>query len=179
VIAINAWLRKLGTAGVVGIGLLLFCVPFYFSAIVPAQQELETQRNAIARLKARTSLQPAARGGQPEAIRQLYEFFPPISRLSEVLQQLYGLARREHLELQQGEYRLERQGEAISSYRVTLPVRGTYPQIRGFIAATIDELPVVSLDALRFERQRISDTRIEAQIRLTLYFRGRAEPSEK
>jgi hypothetical protein len=32
-------------------------------------------------------------------------------------------------------------------------------------------MPIASLEALRFERKRVGDTRLEAQIRLTVYFR--------
>ena len=30
---LHAFLRKLGAAGVLGLGVLFFCIPFYFSAL--------------------------------------------------------------------------------------------------------------------------------------------------
>jgi hypothetical protein len=38
------WLHALGSAGVLGVGVLIFCVPFYLSSIRPAQNELREQR---------------------------------------------------------------------------------------------------------------------------------------
>jgi hypothetical protein len=32
-------------------------------------------------------------------------------------------------------------------------------------------MPTASVDAVRFERKRAADTQLEAQVRLTLYFR--------
>ena len=62
------------------------------------------------------------------------------------------------------------------SYRVTLPIRGTYAQMREFIGATLSGIPIVSVDALGFERKKIGETQIEAQVRLTIHFQPREEP---
>ena len=59
----------------------------------------------------------------------------------------------------------------IERYQVTLPLRGSYAQVRQFVAAVMNEMPVVSLDDLKFEKQQIGDSAIEAQIRLTLFLR--------
>jgi hypothetical protein len=58
---------------------------------------------------------------------------------------------------------------------VTLPVAGTYPQLRAFIAAVLEDMPTASIDALRFERKGAAQTRLDAQVRLTLHVRPTGE----
>ena len=169
------WLRALGPTGVVGIGVLIFCVPFYFSAVQPAEQELKAQRSLAERLRSRTPFQPVSGDGRAEELRRFYNLFPPIERLPDQLEQIYALARTAKLELLQGEYRLEKPPVGLAFYRITLPLRGSYPQIRQFVGATLKSMPVASLEGLRFERKRVGDTRLEAQIRLTVYFRPSTE----
>ena len=94
-----------------------------------------------------------------------------MERLPDELERVYSLARAAKLELLQGEYRLEKPPFGIAFYRITLPIRGTYPQIRQFVAATLKSMPIASLDALRFERKKAGDSQLEAQLRLTVYFR--------
>lgn len=168
---IEAWLRRLGAAGVIGTGVLLFCLPLYFSAILPAERELAAQQAAAERLRARAPLQPVAADERGESLRRFHALFPQVASLPDEVERIHQLARGARLELEQGEYRLERRSDGLVPYRVTLPVRGTYPQLREFAGAVLKELPVVSLDALRFERKKVGDTRLEAQVRLTVYFR--------
>jgi len=54
---------------------------------------------------------------------------------------------------------------------VTLPVRGTAPQFRDFIGALLRDMPIASIDALRFERKKAAETQLEAQVRVTLHAR--------
>ena len=165
------WLRALGPTGVVGIGVLIFCLPFYFSAVLPAERELVAQRSLAERLRSRTPFQPVATEGRAEELRRFYNLFPPLERLPDTLEQIYAIAKVSNLELLQGEYRLEKPPVGLAFYRITLPLRGTYPQIRQFVGSTLKSMPVASLEGLRFERKRVGDTRLEAQIRLTVYFR--------
>ena len=88
---------------------------------------------------------------------------------------MHRIARGAGLDLSQGEYRLERRASGLWAYRVTLPVRGTYPQLRGFLAAVTKDMPIASIDAPRFERKKAADTQLEAQVRVTLH----ARPPEK
>ena len=165
------WLHALGSAGVLGIGVLIFCVPFYFSAVRPAESELQARRSAVERLRARTPFQPVSGEGRAEELRRFYGLFPPIEKLPDELERVYALARAAKLELLQGEYRLEKPPFGIAFYRITLPIRGTYPQIRQFVGATLKNMPIASLDALRFERKKAGDALLEAQVRMTVYFR--------
>ena len=167
---LERWLRRLGPAGVLGIGVLLACAGFYADALAPLEGELRSERAALERLRARTPYQPAA-GGREEDLQRFYGLFPSAAQLGEEVERLHRLARRSGLELAQGEYRLERRAEGLWAYRVTLPVRGSYAQFRDFLSAVLAGMPTASLDALRFERKKPLDTQLDAQVRLTIHAR--------
>jgi hypothetical protein len=168
---LNALLRRLGVAGVLGIGVLLACAAFWMSALNPLKQELLAQRAAHERMQARSPYQPVSGGGRAEELRRFYNLFPPAANVTAELERLHRLARGARLELAQGEYRLERRPAGLWAYRVTLPVRGSYPQVRNFVSAVLKDMPTASLEALRFERKKAADAQLEAQLRLTLYAR--------
>jgi hypothetical protein len=168
---LQALLRVLGPAGVLGIGVLFFCVPFYLSTVRPVERELQAQRGAAERLRARGSYRPVSGDARAEELRRFYALFPPLDQLPGQLDKIYGLARNAKLELLQGEYRLDRRGDGLVPYRITLPLRGAYPQVRDFVGATLQSVPNASIDALRFERKNAGDVQLDAQVRLTVYFR--------
>ena len=168
---LNAMLEVLGVAGILGIGCLLACGAFWISALEPAKQELAAQRAALERMRARNPLQPISGGGRAEELRRFYNLFPSAAGLTPELERLHRLARGARLELAQGEYRLERRPSGLWAYRVTLPVRGSYAEVRNFISAVLKDMPSVSIDALRFDRKKADDAQLEAQLRLTLYVR--------
>lgn len=172
---LNAWLRALGVTGVLGVAVLLVCAQMYFSVLRPVERELQAQRYAAERLKARSPLQPVATGNRSDELRRFYSLFPTIEGLPDELKRLYDLARDSNLELQQGDYRLEKRGEGLASYRVTLPIRGTYAQMRRFLGAALKNMPTTSVDSLSFERKKVGESQLDAQLRLTMYFRSRGE----
>jgi len=172
---LNSWLSRLGTAGVIGVGVLLAAAGFYVSTFVPAERELAAQRLAAEHLRTRMPHQLVSAGGRADALRRFHNLFPPVEKLADELEQLYGLARAAQLELQQGKYQLEKRGAGLRSYRVILPIRGTFPQIREFVGAVLKTMPIASVDALRFERQKVGEALLEAQVRFTLHFQPRED----
>ena len=160
-------LDALGPAGVAGLGVLVFCVPFYFSTLAPAEKELERRS---ARKVLPGQVQDIGNDASAE-LERFYSRFPPVERLGAEMQALYAHARASQLQLAQGEYRLEQQTGGLAAYRVTLPVRGNYAQLRQFVGRVLTHMPTASLDALRFERKKAPDPQIEAQLRLTIYLR--------
>ena len=168
---LEALLRRLGAAGVLGIGVLLACAGFYASTLAPLEAEAAAQRLALERLKARSPHRLVGSGGRGDDLQRFYSLFPPSAELTDQVERLHGLARRSGLDLAQGEYRLERRASGLWAYRITLPARGTYGQFRDFVGAVLKQMPIASLDALRFERKKALDTQLEGQLRLTVYAR--------
>lgn len=50
-----------------------------------------------------------------------------------------------------------------------MPLRGNYAQIRTFLNNALVEIPVLSLDEVRFKRERASDAQVEAEVHLTFH----------
>jgi hypothetical protein len=144
-------LEALGAPGVIGIGVLVFCLPFYLASVAPAEREV-AKRSAAAAKTTRLAGQPVS---APDGAADL---------------EIYAHARASKLQLAQGEYRLEK-GVGLAAYRVTLPVRGSYAQVRQFIGHVLKDMPTASLDAVRFDRRKAGDAQLEAQVRLTIYLR--------
>lgn len=169
---LNRWLVVLGTPGVIGIGILLFSVGFYDSAIVPVRQQLAVAEGAIAKLQNRSRQSEAGHDAGP--LSDFYSFFPPVGSLPEFLDRIYAVAGKEGLDLPRGEYRLvsNQQGQ-IATFQAVFPIRGSYRQLRRFIGVVLNEFPFVSLDDLRLEKQRAADPMIDSQVRLTLHLRAK------
>jgi hypothetical protein len=165
--ALRRLLELLGPMGVAGIGVALFCLPFYFSALAPAQLELKRREAAAAPV-----LVPAREKDDAGAdLERFYARFPRVDRLDTELQTLYAHAKASRVHLRQGEYRLEPAGGSLAAYRITLPVRASYPQLRQFVGRVLKDMPTTSLDAVRFDRKQAADAELEAQVRLTIYLR--------
>lgn len=169
-------LQMLGAAGVLGLGVLTVCVAFYYSAVAPAEREVHAQDAAAERFKSRSPVQTVAAGTSISAdLWRFQSLFPQVGRLADELERVYSMGRNVELELQQAEGRLEARDSGLTAYRVTLPIRGSYPQIREFINTVLKEMPIASIDALRFERKKIGETQLDAQIQITIHFRSQTE----
>lgn len=157
-----------GWQGIAALPLLAVAVLLQL-ALVPQLQE---------RVDARTAAAAAASVRKPQRLnddpgRQLQEFYRHFATgdaLPEHLATLHGVAQAHGIALNAGEYRLLRDRDAkLTRYQVTLPVQGSYPDVRRFVAAALQSLPLAALDHVSFERKRIGDGNIEAQVQFTLY----------
>jgi hypothetical protein len=162
-------LEALGAPGVIGIGVLVFCLPFYLASVAPAEREV-AKRSAAAAKTTSLAGQPVSAPYGAADLERCYRRFPTLDALQSELEAIYAHARASKLQLAQGEYRLEK-GVGLAAYRVTLPVRGSYAQVRQFIGHVLKDMPTASLDAVRFDRRKAGDAQLEAQVRLTIYLR--------
>ena len=170
-ILLRNMLHGLGLTGAAGIGMLLICAAFYFGAVKPAESDIAARRDAAQRMKSRAPYQPVSLDRRADDVQRFYSLFPPTAAITDEMEKLWTIATEYQVNLQQGEYRLESAGPGLSRYRVTLPVRASYVQLRQFINYILTERPAISIDGLRLERKKIGETQLDAQIRLTLYFR--------
>ncbi|MBW8307325.1 MAG: type 4a pilus biogenesis protein PilO [Thiobacillus sp.] len=165
--------RRLGLAGTLGIGVWVMAASFYLSAVLPAQQRLDQVRAsaALQQRSAQASRQLDANARAPaEQLAEFYRVFPDETSSPDWIGKIAAIARDCGLSLDQGEYKPTRDTVGqLTRLQMTLPVRGEYRQIRRFLTATGAALPIVSLEQVQFERQKVGDPLIDAKIRLVLY----------
>lgn len=100
-------------------------------------------------------------------------FFPPAAQINTVLRDIYAAAETEKLVLERGEYRLvEETGLDLLRYQITLPVKGSYGSINAFVRRALRDVPALALDGISLQRQNAGDPAIEAQIRVSVFYRG-------
>jgi hypothetical protein len=169
-------LQRLGRPGVIGVALLVSSLGLTVSTLLPSWQDLNRQRikaAAAQEFKRTAAARAPAPDDSPAAqLRAFYAMFPPHTNASESLSQMVAAARESKLQLSRGEYAIvtDRQ-TGLVRYRMTLPVRGEYTQIREFVAASLKAVPALALDEVIFERPSVSETQVQARVRLTLYLR--------
>lgn len=111
----------------------------------------------------------AGRGGAAP-LERFYRHFGEADAVTGQLAALQRIAAHHRLALPKGEYRLVTQVPGrLKRYQITLPIAGPYPDVRRFLAQVLDELPTAALEQVVFERKRIGEHAIEAQVSLTLY----------
>ena len=114
----------------------------------PLSQSESSQRNA-AQFKAVLAQAPLPEGAQ---------------------QTLFALAKRWQLELPQGQYKQACDDSgAWCSYRMQLPVVGSYSAVRGFVQDALHALPSLALESAAFKREVAATDELEVALRWTLY----------
>jgi len=176
----NGWLEllrreigRLGAAGVVGIGLLVFAVSFYLSAHRTARTELAALRAEAQQLdeRLRTGGSLSRRTmGPAEQLATFYAFFPEEASTPQWLGRIFTAAAAKGITLESGEYKLERNpGDRLARYQILLPMKGSYAQIRGFVAEVLATVPAAVLREVNLRRENAQSTRLDARVRFTLY----------
>ncbi len=172
---VQSAMKSLSWPGMIGLGLLAFCLAFYWSALLPAKIRLAEMHDQAGSLGARfkqMKTQPQEVTPQMQ-LANFYHFFPNFAATPDLLEKLYSAAEASGIVLEQGDYRrVSSKEDKLESYQVTLPVRGSYPAVRKFLGRVLADLPTISLDSISFQRQKIGDTIVETQIKLTLYLDG-------
>jgi len=171
---LQRWLLHPSREVLLALSLLALAAGFALLALQPAVGQLGRLQSDVSSLHDR--IRKAARdlGDSPDApVEQLaayYRFFPAPATATKWLDTIYRTAGSLGLRLDQGEYRPTTEpGSRLLRYQITLPVKGSYLQIRKFVATLLTDIPVASLDYINFERRRVGEADVEAKIKLSLY----------
>ena len=170
------YLRRLGAAGLAGLVLAAGAAIVFNAQVTPARESVATLEVAIARLEADARRQRASNVAPPATVTdQLGAFYarlPPVEEAIVMVAKLNDAAVAADLKLQSAEYRLVPDpGGRLARYQVSVPVAGSYPQIRKFVGAVLQAVPAASLDEIVLKRDSTQATRLEAQLKLTVYLR--------
>lgn len=160
--------KALGWPGIAGVAALLLAVV----AIVLGQRwdaqaaALQAEAHAL-RAKAR----PAVVTAMPVSVQQWQAALPAASARQQRLADLLELSIRLELNGARTEHRLAT-AEGLERLRVTMPVTGSYAQLRRFIGAALAHDPALSLDAVKLRRVSPLSADVDAELQWSLH--GRA-----
>ena len=162
--------RRAGPAACVAAALLLAGA----AAIAWALVSREAQQAAAAALPAAPA-QLVEAPPPPNANENLAAFYQTLGEKRYAEQQvkiLFGIAAKTNLSLDQGEYKFGYdKASRVSTYQITLPVRGPYANIWQFNLQALAAMPFAALDEVNFRRETITDHVVEARLRFTLYLK--------
>jgi hypothetical protein len=167
---LQALSSKLGWPGLAGVLALLLAAV----AGVAAQRwdaRAEALQAEIRQLRARPVL--AATAAAPISVQQWQAGLPPAAQRQQRLADLLELALRLDLVSTRTEHRLS-QADGLERLRVSMPLSGSYAQLRRFIAAALAHDPALSLDAVKLRRTSPLTADVDAELQWSLH--GRAAP---
>jgi Tfp pilus assembly protein PilO len=172
-------LSRLTWRGLAGAALLIFALGFAVSSLLPAQRHAAQLKSDVGELRSRLRAVGDGPAGAavvaPRAtqLENFYAFFPHVDTLPDWIGRIHTAAARNGLILESGDYLLERRKEQrLVQYQITLPVRGSYGQIRGFVAEVLEKVPAAALEDVVMKRESIAAPALEARIRWVIYLAG-------
>lgn len=164
--------HELGRMGIASLAIIALAVVLAMLFLKP----LETRNQALERELATTAQHSAsadaalARSSTPAAkIAALYRYLATDRKAVDWLRALHAAGEKSGVQLKSAQYRVRETGTRIERYEVSLPLRGNYAQIRTFLDAILLDIPVLSLDEVKFKRGHASESEVEAELRLTLH----------
>lgn len=172
---------RLGWPGLGGLALLGAAAVLWLGAQRPDERRAQQLRGDVADLRARlrsagegaqggsgVPKAPATRAGQ---LATFYGFFPAVASLPDWLALLNTAAARNGLVLESGDYALvaPRGEQRLARYEMTLPVKGTWPQLRGFVAEVMERIPAAALEDVVLRRDTVGAAQVEAKLKFVLW----------
>jgi hypothetical protein len=164
---------RTGWPGAVGLGLLLAVAAGHFLLYRPEVERIAQLKVELRRLGAPKE----SRAAEPQPLRAqmmaFYKLFPSADHASETLDRIVTVAEAGGLKLEQGEYRFVRDiaGDLVQM-QIQFPVKAAYPQVRKFIAGSLDAVPSLALESVHLERDKVGESNIEARVRFIAYLRA-------
>lgn len=152
-------------AGLIGGGWLIYFLQAQVQEPVRSLQRAEQALRASAR-----SADELLRSLPQERVNAFYDVLGDRRYAEQQIKTLFAVAAKNGLTLAQGEYRATYDKPSrLTSYQVSLPVRGSYEAIRLFCEQALLAAPFASLDDIAFKRDAIANRTLEAKVRFTLY----------
>ncbi|MBI1397107.1 MAG: hypothetical protein GC151_14115 [Betaproteobacteria bacterium] len=167
---------RLKWRGLAGLALFAAVAGLAVTLVWPVRSDVANLKAEVAGLRARLKAQTRA-GGESRAaptradqLDTFYAFFPATRSLPDWVGQIHNAAQRNGLSLDRGDYRLQQHaGEKLLRYEVRLPVKGSYPQLRGFIAEVLHKVPAASLENVTLKRDDIHAPDLDARLTFVIF----------
>jgi len=122
--------RELGPAGLAGLALLGLAALFAFLVLEPLRAENVSLEARVARA-GRAAAAPADTAAHKVA--EVYRFLEKKEEATDWLAKLHGIGAATGVQVKSASYRSQSTEGRIVRYELTLPLAGSYPQIRDFL----------------------------------------------
>lgn len=156
---------ELGAMGVAAIALFIGAALFMTLVLQPLK---EKNRGLAARAET-VSGAPAGAGGAADKLGAVYQYLAKPEATTDWLAKLYAIGRATGVELQSASYKTQSAGGPLERYEMTIPLTGSYTQMREFLKRALVEIPVLSLDQITLKREHRREGMLQAELRLTLH----------
>ncbi|OGT18539.1 MAG: hypothetical protein A2342_02330 [Gallionellales bacterium RIFOXYB12_FULL_54_9] len=144
---------------------------FYVSSQVPLVTNVQSLSAELAESKAHPGLNADSLSQLPEKqLTTFHQTFLNVKAAPDVLETLHEAAVVQGVTLEQGEYHLLRNGpDKLARYQIVLPIKGDYLHLRKFLSQILTDMHYASIDSIEFQRQKASDTLLDAQVKMTVF----------
>lgn len=161
-------LKALGWPGIAGVAALLVAV---FAVVLGQRWDAQAAALQAEAHALRAKARPAVAAAAPVSVQQWQAALPAASERQQRLADLLELSIRLELNGARTEHRLATT-EGLERLRVTMPVTGSYAQLRRFIGTALEHDPALSLDAIKLRRVSPLSADVDAELQWSLH--GRA-----
>jgi hypothetical protein len=151
--------HELGALGAAALIALAAAGVFFILVLQPMQDERMRLEGALSRTTPRSQANLTA----------FYGFLESKEDTTDALAKLYAIGTATGVDLQSGAYRTQQAGARLERYELSLPVSGSYAQIRDFLNRALAEIPALSLDQMALRREARKEGVVQAELRLTLH----------
>lgn len=167
------WHQHVGMYGLVGLVALVLAGGVWFGVHEPA--EAESQRLLRAKVKQLSDARNAASSAatsQRDARDLARESLPGERERASVVRRVLALAEASKLRVERSDYTLQTEEPRLQRLRMTLPLGGSYTQVRQFIGQLLNRMPNVALDSLQIDRPDSAAGELQTTVRLSIFFRA-------
>jgi hypothetical protein len=155
---------------VLGVGLLLFAAMYVLTASLPARERVRDLQRELVQTAGKPATDTKPTGDIESDLAAFYGFFGRSGSVSEALAKVDESIAASGMAFEAAEYRLVRDPALrLTRYEVTVPLRGTYAQVRTFVGTLLDGMPQVALEDVAVKRESVASPAIEARLRLSIH----------
>ena len=165
--------EQLGWQGKYGIALLALAVLFNSLSLQPLENEVALLHGRVdgAHSGGGKYGTGAGRQGERQEAGAFFNSLPNESEITDILGTIYATAEANGVQLKEASYHLENKDAPRIEYVMEFPMTGEYAQIRRFVFRILANYPAIALDQINFQRDRVGDATLKANVRMTLFLR--------
>lgn len=176
------WIARMGWGVITGFSLLILSAFGYVFGVLGAERELDKLQKNVEVLGREVNARQGEMAGYGASVRSVHGtvHFPAPEERETMLLRVVELARQMGLITDSGTYQEIRSGTAVRplgkklvKYQLSIPLQGSYPAIRDWLSAVMNELPTIAVEELTMRRENGDAPVVIAQIRFAFYFEER------